>query len=210
MNESGKGLAPVISMFGDVEVSTAEPNTTEVRAAEVNTAEVNSVDESDVSAGTSDAVSAAEHALVKKLAGRGLSVAEARAFLAHHGGIGADDVEEILARFLDRRYLDDDALAEQIVSIGWERKQHGRRRIAQTLGQRRLSTETIENALAALPDDEWQRAYEFAQTKVRSVGGRDPDAALRRLVGQLARRGFSGQVAMSASRAAIDEHLATG
>jgi regulatory protein len=65
-------------------------------------------------------------------------------------------------------------------------------------------------ALAELPDDDADRALDFARTKARSMSSLDRDTALRRLVGQLSRRGYGGSVAMTAARQALDENGSGG
>lgn len=146
----------------------------------------------------------AETVLVKRLRGRSLSVREARAVLAESGVEHPDD-EDIIAAFLDNGYLDDLRLAEQLLDGALGRKAQGRSAVAQTLSRRGLEREVIDIALASLPDDEEERALEFARHRARTMDGLAPDVALRRLHGQLARRGFGGPVAMSAARQALDE-----
>jgi regulatory protein len=46
--------------------------------------------------------------------------------------------------------------------------------------------------------------------KARSMSSLDRDTALRRLVGQLSRRGYGGSVAMTAARQALDENGSGG
>ena len=58
--------------------------------------------------------------------------------------------------------------------------------------------------LAELPDDEFERALDFARQKARSMRDLDREVALRRLSGQLARRGYGGK-ALAAARQALDE-----
>ena len=146
---------------------------------------------------------AGEAALLRKLRTRSLSVREARAVLAQHG-VDDDAGETIVERFVGHGYLDDVKLAEQLVHTGVERKGQGRGVIAQTLSKRGIPREVVDAALEELPGDEFDRALEFARSKARSMRGLDRDTALRRLAGQLARRGYGG-VAMSAARQALDE-----
>ena len=149
-------------------------------------------------------VDAAEKALLKKLRTRSLSVSEARAVLREYD-LDTSATEHMLAAMADYGYLDDAALADQLVHAGVDRKGHGRQVIAQTLAKRGIPREVAERALAALPDDDLERALEFARAKARSLRDLDRDTALRRLTGQLARRGYGGSVAMTAARTALDE-----
>lgn len=145
----------------------------------------------------------AERMLLRRLRGRSLSVGESHALLIEHG-LTDDDAHALLEIFAGRGYLDDGVLAEQLVRIG-ERKGQGRSAIALVLARRGVPRDVADVALDALADEETDRALGFARRKARSMGGADRDVAVRRLTGQLARRGYSGSVAASCARQAIDE-----
>lgn len=146
----------------------------------------------------------AEKALLKKLRTRSLSVAESRTVLREYD---LDDaaIENVMASMEEYGYLDDAALAEQLVHAGVDRKGQGRQAIAQTLAKRGIPRDVADAALAALPDDDLERALEFARGKVRALRDLDRSTALRRLTGQLARRGYGGSLALTAARIALDE-----
>lgn len=146
----------------------------------------------------------AEESLVRKLRTRSLSVSEARLVLKGHG-LAADAIDDVIEDFARRGYLDDAVLAELLVTAGVERKGQGRVALSRALAQRGIPRDVIDAALDELPDDDAERALEFARTKARSMSRLDPDAALRRLVGQLSRRGYGGSVAMNAAKTALRE-----
>ncbi|MFS0866855.1 regulatory protein RecX [Microbacterium sp. 179-B 1A2 NHS] len=150
-----------------------------------------------------DGADRAEKLLLRKLRTRSLSIREARTALRESELHPAVE-EALIERFVDRGYLDDEALAEELIHKALSRKAQGRQAVSQTLSQRGLPRDVIEIALAALPDDETERALEFARAKASSMSDLDRDVALRRLSGQLARRGF-GSLALSAARQALDE-----
>jgi regulatory protein len=154
-------------------------------------------------AGSADA---AELGLLKKLRARQLSVSEAKTYLGQFE-LGSDGVEVILDAFLARGYLDDARLAEQLVHVGVDRKGQGRQAISQSLAKRGVPRDIADAALAELPDDDAERALEFARSKAGSMRGLDRDVALRRLAGQLARRGYGGSSALNAARQALDEAI---
>jgi regulatory protein len=161
------------------------------------------LDQAGDSAGA-DELELAEKALLKKLRTRSLSVSEARGVLREYS-LHPDAVEHLIALMDEYGYLDDVALAEQLVHAGAERKGQGRQAIAQTLAKRGIPRDVADAALSALPDDDFERALEFARGKARSLQGLDRDTAVRRLTGQLARRGYGGSIALSAARAALDD-----
>ena len=150
---------------------------------------------------------AAEKALLKKLRSRSLSEREARTVLKEHA-LADGTIDAIIDSFLRHGYLDDLRLAEQLAYIGADRKRQGRQAIAQTLAARGIPRAVSDAVLADTEDDDAERALEFARHKVRSLRGLDRDVALRRLVGQLARRGYAGSLAMTAARTALDEGAA--
>ncbi|KQY97084.1 RecX family transcriptional regulator [Microbacterium sp. MEC084] len=145
----------------------------------------------------------AEDRLIKALRRRSLSISEARAKL-RESELDVDAIDEIVDRLVRLGALDDAALADQLVYAGVERKNQGRRAIAQSLAARGIDRAVIDQALAELPDDDFERALEYARGKAPQLLRYDDDTALRRLAGQLARRGYGG-LAMSAARAALDE-----
>jgi regulatory protein len=211
-------LAPVIPLFGGPaaehgdnaaggERPTAAPATTSRDAPTWHTVwdepDDDALDEDALDEATRSEREAAERSLTRKLRTRQLSVSEARAVLTGHA-LDADVVAAILHAFERRGYLDDGALADQLVRSAVERKGQGRTVIAQTLAKRGLRRDTIDAALAELPDDDAERALEFARQKARSMRGLERDVALRRLAGQLARRGY-GVAALDAARRALDE-----
>lgn len=152
----------------------------------------------------SDARARAERTLLKRLRGRSLSVREARDVL-RDSELDESEVESLISAFTDNGYLDDSRLAEQLLDGALGRKAQGATAIAQTLARRGLDREVIDIAMASLPDDEAERALEFARQRARGMDDLEPAVALRRLHGQLARRGFGGSTAMTAARQALDE-----
>ncbi|WP_260857468.1 regulatory protein RecX [Microbacterium sp. 1.5R] len=114
-------------------------------------------------------------------------------------------IDDVIAEFERRGYLDDAMLAGQLVTAGVERKGQGRVALTRALAQRGIPRDIIDSALDELPDDDAERALEYARSKARSLTRLDSETALRRLVGQLARRGYNGGIAMSAAKAALAE-----
>ncbi len=184
-------LAPVIPLFGDAGRSDDEAEYTEY-------------DDDGYDACGQIERDIAERNLLRKLRTRSLSVREARAVVAERD-LDTTAVEEVLAGFLRRGYLDDAALAEQLVRSGTERKGQGRQVLAQTLAKRGIPRDVADAVIASLPDDDAERALAFARQRATAMRGVDPDAALRRLAAQLSRRGYRSSVAMDAAREALAE-----
>ena len=142
--------------------------------------------------------------LVRKLRSRSLSVSEARQVLRGHH-LDAAQIDDVIDDFCRRGYLDDAMLANQLVESGTQRKGQGRVALSRALAQRGIPRDVVDAALDELPDDDAERALDFARTKARSLSRLDGDTALRRLMGQLARRGYGGSIAMTAAKTALAE-----
>lgn len=146
----------------------------------------------------------AEEALLRKLRTKSLSISEARLILRGYQ-LDAAQIDDVIDDFCRRSYLDDAVLAELLVTSGVERKGQGRVALSRALSLRGIPRDVIDAALDELPDDDSERALDFARTKARSMARLDHDTAVRRLVGQLSRRGYNGAVAMNAAKAALRE-----
>ncbi|MFJ4037915.1 regulatory protein RecX [Microbacterium sp. NPDC090007] len=154
---------------------------------------------------TEEARERAEAVLLRKLRSRSLSLSEARAVLRGVEGVDEIVCDDLIERFIDLGYLDDATFAEQLVMSATDKRAEGRRAIAETLRKRGIPRDVAEEALAQLPDDDAERALDFARSKIRGVEGTEYEAALRRLAGQLARRGYPSSVALTAARTALSE-----
>lgn len=146
----------------------------------------------------------ASEVLVRKLRAKQLSVSEARTVLRSND-VDREAIDQIIDEFLHRGYLDDRTLASLLVTAGVERKGQGRVALSRALSQRGIPRDIVDDALSELPDDDEERALEYARSKAPGMARLEPDAALRRLLGQLARRGYGGSSAMNAARTALRE-----
>lgn len=150
-----------------------------------------------------DVREAAENRLLKKLRVRSLSERESRTFLREQD-LDPAAIEHVIDALVRHGYLDDARLAEQLIHAGVTRKGQGRAAISLALSQRGIPRDVADVALAELEDDDAERALEFARQKARAMRGLDRETAVRRLAGQLSRRGYGG-FAVSAARRALDE-----
>lgn len=121
--------------------------------------------------------------------------------------------EKVLNRLVEVGLVDDAALAEQ-----WVRTRHARRGLASRalageLRRKGVADEVVGDALTGLDHDaEELRARELVDRRLRSMAavsaGTDvaaDAAAVRRLVGMLARKGYSQGLAYQVVRAALAE-----
>jgi regulatory protein len=135
----------------------------------------------------------------RSLAAKAQSVAEIEAKLVVRG-VDADEATGVIADAVRLGFLDDAELAGQLAH-GFRARGYGRRRAARTLARRGipapLATAALEDVYGTGVDSE----LELART---ALGGRPVagNAARRRAVGFLVRRGFSAGVAWRVVRCA--------
>lgn len=155
-----------------------------------------------------DAGAVARAVLLRRLSASGRSRSELRADLLERG-VPEAVADANLDRFMELGFIDDVAFAE-----GWVRSRHRSRGLSRSVIRRELRTKgvdecIIDEALEAVDDDdERSRATELARVRVRSMDRLDDAAKTRRLVGVLARRGYSGAVALSIAREVVHERSA--
>lgn len=107
-------------------------------------------------------------------------------------GVDADVVEQVLSRLDEVGLVDDAAFAEV-----WVRSRHNyqglsRRALAHELRRKGVADESAAEALASVDSEaEEERARELVRKKLRGLGSVDEAAKVRRLVGMLARKGYS-------------------
>lgn len=112
-------------------------------------------------------------------------------------------VEQALQRCRASGLVDDDAMAAALVEEG-RRKGHAETRLRADLRRRELSEEVIERALAPLADEDPEAAaFAVARQKADTLTGVSAEAAFRRIVGHLARRGHPEALARKVARAAV-------
>ncbi|WP_449283659.1 regulatory protein RecX [Leucobacter sp.] len=115
------------------------------------------------------------------------------------------EVEQVVAEFESSHYLDDLGLARVLTEKLRDTKRASRSQIRLKLRERRLPDAVIDEAVGELDaDEEFVILRETAQDRARKLAGLDRQTAERRLLGFLARRGWSGEPAMRAAREALD------
>jgi regulatory protein len=123
----------------------------------------------------------------------------------HRRGVPDEAAETVLERFADVQLIDDAMFARAWV----ESRHHGRglarRALAAELRQRGVEAGDIQAAVADLdPDQEAATARALVQRRVASTRGLTRPARFRRLMGMLARKGYSEGLAYRIVREALD------
>ena len=144
----------------------------------------------------------AENVLTRRLRGRSLSVAEARAVLVE---LELDEgaAEDLIERFERVGYLDDTRLAEQIVHTHHERKGLGRSAVEAEMRRRKLDQHAMSAVLDELSVDESGPAAELASGRLSRMSSLDDETAERRLLSFLMRKGYSSSVSREAVKTAF-------
>jgi regulatory protein len=107
-------------------------------------------------------------------------------------GIEDDVVEQVLSRFDEVGLVDDAAFADV-----WVRSRHNlqglsRRALAMELRRKGVADESAAEALATVDTEaEEERARQLVRKRLRALGSADEAAKIRKLVGMLARKGYS-------------------
>jgi len=141
---------------------------------------------------------------VRLLARKALSSGELARELQQLGH-GADEIESVIEEFVSGLYLDDAGMARVLTEKLRERKRASRTQIMVKLRERLLPSESIEAALGELDaDEEFELLRSAAFDRAKKMRDLDRVTAERRLLGFLARRGWSGERAVRAAREALD------
>nr|BFD93512.1 hypothetical protein KitaXyl93_48720 [Kitasatospora sp. Xyl93] len=114
--------------------------------------------------------------------------------------------DEVLTRLEEVGLIDDAAFAAAWVESRHAVRGLSRRALAQELRTKGVAADLVEQAVARLDhDDETDAARALVERKLRSTRGLDAQVRTRRLVGMLARRGYSEGLAFRVVRSALEE-----
>lgn len=118
-----------------------------------------------------------------------------------------DDIAQaVLDRFEELHLLDDATYAETFVRSRHSERGLAKRALGYELRKRGVDNDTAEEALATLDEDqEAETARRLVEGRLRSTRNLDQQVRVRRLVGMLARKGYSSAVAMRAVKEALAE-----
>lgn len=114
------------------------------------------------------------------------------------------DVDGVVFECESRLYLDDLGLARVSAERLREGKRLSKAQIRMKLRERLFDSTVIETVLAEIDDDsEEELLRDAAYARAHKLRGLEPTVAQRRLLGYLARRGWSGERATRIAREAI-------
>src|SRR5512132_534658 len=114
-------------------------------------------------------------------------------------GFDAEMVAEELVRLQEVGLLDDERFAREFAEQALGRRLSGRRAVASSLAAKGVSRPMIERALKDVGGDDDARAAEPPRSRASPLPALPHEAAYRRPVSLLARRGYEGSVASRAA-----------
>jgi len=119
----------------------------------------------------------------------------------------SDEVANVaLNRFEEVGLINDQALATNYVSSQHERKGLGKNALRQQLRAKGVSDDVALEAISQISDDqEFQAAFALACKKIRSLQRDDAKTQLRKIVGVLARKGYSSNLAFRVAKEVITD-----
>ena len=113
-------------------------------------------------------------------------------------GVPPDAATAVLDRFTEVGLIDDEAFAAAWVTSRHTGRGLGRRALSAELHRRGVADDTVREAVQTVSaDDERTAAVALVERRLRAMNGLSRDVKVRRLVGMLARKGFSQSLAMS-------------
>lgn len=141
---------------------------------------------------------------IKLLARKAMSSGELRRALVD-AEFSSGEVEEAVAECESSLYLDDAGLAASVTHKLRDSKGASQTVIRRKLRERLLPDSAIDAAIAELDSgEEYALLTQTAIDRARRLDGLDRQTAERRLLGFLARRGWTGERATRAAREALD------
>ena len=155
------------------------------------------------------------HDVARQIVLRQLAMApRSRAELAQklaQRGCAADVATTVLDRMTQVGLVDDEAYAQMLVRSQQAGRGLAKRALARELRTKGIEDHLAEDALTSISDeDERDRARALVDKKLRAMHGLGIEVQTRRLVGMLARKGYSSNMTYAVIREAIadaSEHL---
>lgn len=157
-----------------------------------------------------DAEEVARKILLDQLTGQARSRKQLADKLAQRN-VPEELATRLLNRFEEVGLVDDAAFARMWVESRQPGKGLAGRALAQELRRKGIDDEIIKETIAQIdPEDEAEAARRLVSRKVRAMKGLERTVATRRLVGMLARKGYSAGLAYDVVRDVLAEEFDEG
>jgi regulatory protein len=113
---------------------------------------------------------------------------------AHPGEAGEQDIDRVVARLIELKYLSDTQFAADYTRLRKENQGFGRRRVQQDLAvkgvEKELAATTLESAYGESDEVELARAY-CTRKRIKQPGGPEVKKETVRVMNRLMRAGYS-------------------
>ena len=118
-----------------------------------------------------------------------------------------EDVAQVaLDRFEELGLISDQTFSENFVSATHQRRKLGKKALKQQLRSKGVSDEIANQAISQISDeDEFKAALTLALKKIRSIQHDDPQSQIRKIVGLLARKGYSANLSFQVAKEVIND-----
>lgn len=118
-----------------------------------------------------------------------------------------EDIAQIaLDRFEELGLINDQTFSENYVSTTHERRKLGKKALKQQLRSKGVSEEIAIQAISQISeDDEFKAALALALKKIRSIQKDDPQSQIRKIVGLLARKGYSSTLSFQVAKEVVND-----
>jgi regulatory protein len=147
-----------------------------------------------------DPESVARTICLRLLTHRARTRAELATALARRG-VPPEAANRVLDRFCEVGLVDDMQVASSYAATQHRERLLSSRAVAEKLRRRGVDDETARAAIAHIDrDSEREAARRLAQRTLRTLAGTPPEVRSRRLLGALARRGYSPQLCLEVAR----------
>ncbi len=121
-------------------------------------------------------------------------------------GIDEDVATAVIQKFVDAGLVDDADFAEAWVHSRHQYQGLGRKALGFELRRKGVNEQHIAEALSQVDEEtEAERARELVRRKLRTMPSIDNTAKMRRLVGMLARKGYSENLAFRLAREELEQ-----
>ena len=155
-----------------------------------------------------DPESAARTICLRLLTARSRTRSELETALAKRN-VPAAAATAVLDRLTDVGLINDTAFAEQFVAVRKSERGLSARELRRQLSTKGVADEVAAAATSAIDSDSERRtAQQLVDRKLRSMSGLEPQVKARRLVGLLARKGYSPGLSYAVVREALDSAAA--
>lgn len=150
----------------------------------------------------------AEMTAVWHLARRDMTEKQVKEKLVKKGIFPPDVIQEMINKCIENNWLNDERYAENFTRSKQEYQKLGKNAIRMELIKKGIDSETASDAVSQInTEEERERAVALVQSKLYSTRNLDKQKRINRLLGLLARKGYSANIAYDVIREVLDAEI---